>query len=485
MKRMTNEKTIWDYLTSQGLTPAGAAGLMGNLYAESGLNPTNLQNSYESKLGYTDATYTAAVDSGAYSNFAKDSAGYGLAQWTYWSRKQALLDYARKKRKSVGDLTTQLGFLMEELSTDYKSVLGTLKSTGDVKTASNVVLLQYERPADQGVAAQNARAKMGQAYYDKYAGKSAQEGGVSSMTEQQLRKKYVDYAITYLGCKESDSSHKKIIDLYNSHTPLAQGYKMKYTDAWCACYVSAMAIGAGLTDIIPLEVSCGRYITLAKNKGIWVEDDSYTPKMGDLILYDWNDTGAGDAKSGADHIGIVVSVSGTTIKVIEGNNGNAVAYRTIQVNGRYIRGYVTPKYAGASSGTTSGTGTTTPSGALEHKVGEVVQFTGSKHYASSTTAAGSTAKPGPAKITAAGAAHPYHLIHTDNTSNVYGWVDTEDVTGQAAAGGYQVYTVQSGDSLWAIAQKLLGNGARWQEISQLNGLTSTTIWVGQQLKIPS
>lgn len=86
---MANEKTIWDYLTSQGLTPAGAAGLMGNLYAESGLNPTNLQNSYESKLGYTDATYTAAVDSGAYSNFAKDSAGYGLAQWTYWSRKQA------------------------------------------------------------------------------------------------------------------------------------------------------------------------------------------------------------------------------------------------------------------------------------------------------------------------------------------------------------------------------------------------------------
>ena len=124
---------------------------------------------------------------------------------------------------------------------------------------------------------------------------------------------------------------------------------------------------------------------------------------------------------------------------------------------------------------------------MKHKVGEVVQFTGSKHYASSTAATGSTAKPGPAKITAtaAGAAHPYHLIHTDNTSNVYGWVDTEDVTGQAAAGGYQVYTVQSGDSLWAIAQKLLGNGARWQEISQLNGLTSTTIWVGQQLKIPS
>lgn len=484
---MTNEKMIWDYLTSQGLTPAGAAGLMGNLYAESGLEPQNLQNSYESKLGYTDATYTAAVDSGAYSNFAKDSAGYGLAQWTYWTRKQALLDYAKSKGKSVGDLTVQLDFLMKELSTDYKAVLNTLKSTGDVKTASNVVLLQFERPADQSVTVQNTRAKMGQAYYDKYAEKAAPEGETSSMTEQQLRKKYVDYAITYLGCKESDGSFKKIIDLYNSHTPLAQGYKMKYTDAWCACFVSAMAIGTGLTDIIPLEVSCGRYITLAKNKGIWVEDDSYTPKTGDLILYDWDDTGAGDSTIGADHIGIVVSVSGKTIKVIEGNNGSAVAYRSIQVNGRYIRGYVTPKYAGAASGTTAGTSTTISSDALEHKVGEIVQFTGSKHYASSTAAASSAAKSGPAKITAtaAGAAHPYHLVHTDSASNVYGWVDAEDIIGQAAAEEYQVYTVKSGDSLWAIAQELLGNGARWQEISQLNGLTSTTIRVGQKLKIPN
>ena len=251
----TNEEKIWNYLTAQGLTEAGAAGLMGNLYAESGLEPKNLQNSYEKKLSYTDATYTAAVDNGTYQNFARDAAGYGLAQWTYWSRKEALLDYAKARGKSVGDLETQLGFLVQELSLDYKAVLTTLKATENVKAASNVVLLKFERPTDQSVAVQNARAKIGQAYYDKYAAKTAPEGGSMSMTEQQLRKKYVDYAITYLGCKESDGSHKKIIDLYNSHTPLAQGYKMKYTDAWCACFVSAMAIGTGLTDIIPLEVS--------------------------------------------------------------------------------------------------------------------------------------------------------------------------------------------------------------------------------------
>jgi hypothetical protein len=86
--------TIWEFFTSKGLNAFAAAGLMGNLYAESGLVPSNLQNSYEKKLGYTDATYTAAVDSGKYTNFVRDSAGYGLAQWTYWSRKQALLDFA-------------------------------------------------------------------------------------------------------------------------------------------------------------------------------------------------------------------------------------------------------------------------------------------------------------------------------------------------------------------------------------------------------
>lgn len=85
-----NEEKIWNFLTGKGLNSYGAAGLMGNLFAESGLNPHNLQNTYEKKLGYTDNSYTEAVDSGKYTGFTHDSAGYGLAQWTYWSRKEAL-----------------------------------------------------------------------------------------------------------------------------------------------------------------------------------------------------------------------------------------------------------------------------------------------------------------------------------------------------------------------------------------------------------
>ena len=167
-------KVIWDYFKAKGLNDFGIAGLMGNLYAESGLKPTNLQNTYEKKLGYTDAEYTAAVDQGKYTNFVKDSAGYGLAQWTYWSRKQNLLDFAQSKNKSIGDLNMQLDFLYKELSEGYKnSVLKVLCEAKSVLEASNSVLLKFERPADQSETVQNKRAGFGQTYYDKYAGKPA------------------------------------------------------------------------------------------------------------------------------------------------------------------------------------------------------------------------------------------------------------------------------------------------------------------------
>ena len=167
-------KVIWDYFKAKGLNDYGIAGLMGNLYAESGLKPTNLQNTYEKKLGYTDAEYTAAVDQGKYTNFVKDSAGYGLAQWTYWSRKQNLLNYANSVKKSIGDLNMQLDFLYKELNDGYKNtVLKTLCEAKTLLEASNSVLLQFERPADQSETVQNKRASYGQKYYDAYAAKSS------------------------------------------------------------------------------------------------------------------------------------------------------------------------------------------------------------------------------------------------------------------------------------------------------------------------
>lgn len=165
----SDEETIWNYLYGKLGNAFGTAGLMGNLYAESALNPTNLQNTYEKKLGYSDAEYTAAVDNGSYGNFIKDSAGYGLAQWTYWSRKQALLEFAKTEGKSIGDLSLQLDFIWKELTESYSGLLTTLKTATSVRDASTAVLTIYERPADQGESVQAKRASYGQTYYDKYA----------------------------------------------------------------------------------------------------------------------------------------------------------------------------------------------------------------------------------------------------------------------------------------------------------------------------
>ena len=144
----TNGKKIFSYLIGKGLTKNQAAGVMGNLNKESGLIPTNLQNSYESKLGYTDDSYTKAVDSGNYSNFDRDSAGYGLAQWTYWSRKQKLRESAEKSGKSIGDLGLQLDYLWDELNSSYKtSTLEPLKKASSIRDATKIFLQEYERPA--------------------------------------------------------------------------------------------------------------------------------------------------------------------------------------------------------------------------------------------------------------------------------------------------------------------------------------------------
>ena len=166
---MSNSKIIWDFLKKEGFSDFGVAGLMGNLDAESALRPNNLQDTYSKSLGLSDAEYTAKVDDGSYTNFVKDSAGYGLAQWTYWSRKENLLNYAKEKKKSIGDLEMQLEFLIKELKTSYtNSVYNILINATTVQQASDVVLMNFERPAN-AASKKSQRAAMGQVYYDKYA----------------------------------------------------------------------------------------------------------------------------------------------------------------------------------------------------------------------------------------------------------------------------------------------------------------------------
>ena len=314
------------------------------------------------------------------------------------------------------------------------------------------------------------------------------------MTEKQLREKVVSIAKGWLGCKESDGSHKKIIDVYNAHKPLAVGYKVKYTDAWCSTFASAVAIKAGLTDIIPTECGCDRHIDLFKKLGSWQENDAYKPSAGDYIFYDWDDDGVGDNKNYASHVGIVVSVSGSTFKVIEGNMSNAVGYRTMTVNGKYIRGYGVPKYSSKATKettkqettkqeTTKDKVTTNTTSKTSYKVGDVVNFKGCLHYTNSyKSGVAKACKGGLAKVTAVakGNPHPYHLIAVSGKgSTVYGWVNEADITGKSSG---KTYKVKSGDTLWGIANKY---GTTVDTLVSLNGIKNRNlIYVGQIIKLP-
>lgn len=163
----TSEQAIWDYLMAHTGNAYASAGIMGNLYAESGLRTNNLQNSYEGKLGMTDEQYTAAVDNGSYTNFVHDSAGYGVAQWTYWSRKEGLLALAKAAKRSIADAEVQFSYLIEEMT--GSGLLKQLKTAPTVRIASDLVLTQYEKPADQSEAVKQKRAEYSQNYFNKYA----------------------------------------------------------------------------------------------------------------------------------------------------------------------------------------------------------------------------------------------------------------------------------------------------------------------------
>lgn len=322
---MDNTEKIWKYLKSKGLNDYGAAGLMGNLHAESGLNPKNLQNSYEKKLGYTDAQYTAAVDNGKYKNFVKDSAGYGLAQWTYWSRKQALIDFCKTAGTSIGDLDMQLNFLWKELSDGYRGVINVLMNATSIIEASNTVLLQFERPADQSASVQLKRAEYGQAYYDKYANRN-QEGGSVVMSNSSL--------VSYTKISPNKSSPRNhSIDRISIHCVVGQcsvetlgnifaptsrqassnygigldgkiGMYVEEKDrSWCTSSSSndnrAVTIEVASDTYDPYKVTDAAYASLldlvtdickrnGKTKIIWFGDKektlSYTPKPNEMVM---------------------------------------------------------------------------------------------------------------------------------------------------------------------------------------------------------
>lgn len=208
---MDNAETIWRWLWERIGNDFGVAGLMGNLCAESGLKPDNLENRFADASGWTDESYTAAVDSGQITRDTfQNGAGYGIAQWSYWSRKRGLYDYAKKRGTSIGDLGMQLEYLWAELG-QYGSVLTVLLNAKSVREASDAVLLGFEKPANQSEANCEARAKLGQKFYDRFAADAgsssenisppeAAETPKSGVLLNDLAKQAVEIAKGLIGC---------------------------------------------------------------------------------------------------------------------------------------------------------------------------------------------------------------------------------------------------------------------------------------------
>ena len=202
------DKYIWDYFKSKLGNEYGTAGLMGNLYAESGLYPNNLQNTSNTSLGMTDAEYTAAVDNGSYtkSQFVNDSAGYGLAQWTYWSRKQALYEYWKAGGySSIGSIELACDFLYHELQNDFPGVLSVLKSATSVRQASDKVLHDFESPKDQSTSVEEKRVGYAMGYYNTYSGSTPSEPEVDPELVANYQK--IENAIAWMLQIANDDTH--------------------------------------------------------------------------------------------------------------------------------------------------------------------------------------------------------------------------------------------------------------------------------------
>ena len=209
--------------------------------------------------------------------------------------------------------------------TDPKTYLETIKADGYATSSTYV---------------QNNMNVIEQYNLTQYDGESGSSGGRSKPSE---------WLSKYVGITEGSEQHKEILKIFND-SGLCTRYKMSVGDPWCATATSAAFIATGLSGIFPcVECSCESMINLAITAGIWIENDAYVPDTGDVILYDWNDNGVGDCTGWSDHVGIVISCDGSTIKAIEGNKSNTVGYRDIAVNSRYIRGFITPHYAATTT----------------------------------------------------------------------------------------------------------------------------------------
>lgn len=257
---------------------------------------------------------------------------------------------------------------------------------------------------------------------------------------------------SWVGYNEVNKKYLEILNVYNSHKPLARGYAIKPSDEWCDACVSAAAIKAGAVDLIGTEVGVEKHVAIFKRKGIWIEDGTITPRPGDVIVFNWDDnTQPNDGNS--DHIGYVESVSGGKITTLEGNMGEKVGRRTIPVGYGYIRGFARPKYAPSSGGNTP----SNPTKSIDELAKEVINGLWGN---------GDERKQ---RLTAAG--YSYSAVQARVNELVKGSSESKA----------EYYTVKSGDTLSGIAKKY---GTTYQKLAQMNGIKNPNIiYAGQKIRV--
>ena len=164
------------------------------------------------------------------------------------------------------------------------------------------------------------------------------------MTESEIRKRVAQEAESLLGIKEGSVGHKRIIDTYNTRLPkLPRGYKLTYSDPWCAATMTYIGIVLQISHIILPECSCSKMIELYKAQGRWEERDDYVPDLADIVMYDW-DAQKGECTGAPEHTGMVIGKAGKTLRVLEGNYDNMVRIREIPIEYVRVRGYCLPDY---------------------------------------------------------------------------------------------------------------------------------------------
>lgn len=247
------EQEIWNYLINKINNPYAVAGIMGNLYAESTLNSLKLESSFQKKLEYTNESYTLAVDNKTYNNFIYDKAGYGIAQWTYWSRKQKLLEYAIACNTSIGNLKMQLDFLCQELQS--LDLIKQLLLVSSIQEASNIILIQYEKPSNQSDSVQIKRAEYGEKYYKQFI--LNKEGEKMAIDYNKYINSTGTHYISNSGSDENKAYHGGVAgDQTGKEWELKAWYNrpwsvvLRYPDQKVALTIAELSIAAALNNKI-------------------------------------------------------------------------------------------------------------------------------------------------------------------------------------------------------------------------------------------